>query len=179
MADWVATSWYERFKDFQSLLGFGGVILTLWWNAKLKRDEHERIIAHERKTLVAALRAELWANKQLHFRTLQQMEAENAKLAYFIMNPARDVFASATSKVGLLKPLQASGIIHAYSNLAIVPQALKETVSLLRTVRGDSTKLEMNGDLLTIRATDFEVAIPVIKSTIEALEKEIEALTGS
>src|SRR5690606_22562409 len=54
---------YQLAKDFQTvivgLIGFSGVIFTLYTNARLSRKQHERNISHEKEILKAALHAEL------------------------------------------------------------------------------------------------------------------------
>lgn len=142
MADWGTTTWYEKFKDFQSLLGFGGVILTLWWNAKLKRDEHKRVVDHQRTTLLAALRAELNASRKHYLTSLISLRDAGDDKAIIFCEPPRQVFDRSIEKLGLLTSEQTEGLIHTYQLLTTVPQIMRDE------------------NLLAIRARDGAAALP-------------------
>jgi len=55
----------ERFQTiFVGLLGFAGVMLTLWYNARVGRRQGERVLRNEQASICAALHAELTIRRE-------------------------------------------------------------------------------------------------------------------
>ncbi|MAZ02539.1 MAG: hypothetical protein CMN56_05315 [Sneathiella sp.] len=127
---------WDFLKDFQTgivgILGFAGVILTLWWNARLQRKSREHEIEIERKALHIALLTELNVVHKIfsyNIRTLSEnMEkmriGQNlGDLAYGFDEPSR-VFDANIHKIGLLGQEGAGKVLSAFLPLATVSNRL-------------------------------------------------------
>jgi hypothetical protein len=73
--EWVTAENVDKYQGLiGTLVGFGGVMLTLWWNARLNRRQHERNFEQQRAAVVVALHAELKQNGELCAENLRGME---------------------------------------------------------------------------------------------------------
>ena len=128
---------YDVLKDFQGglvgILGFGGVMITLLYNARTARAVRQQVIVHERTTLRVALSVEL------------KMIANSLKgIQESLVGPAPDpepgtpagaretapllpfeIYSANLGKLGLLDPYQVDAVILAYSTLKSLQAGLK------------------------------------------------------
>ena len=102
---------------FQTLvvgvLGFGGVILTLFFNARLARRQRSDEREHERRVYRAALRVELQALRDVY--TDRATMLETAPRGCLV--PARagtEVFDRLLDKIGLLSPEESAVVLRAF-----------------------------------------------------------------
>lgn len=83
------------------LLGFSGVCLTLWWNARLAREKSEDERAHERETLARGLAAELRLAREAVERAKQAgLPADDEKL--LVPPLTTEIFDRSGDRLGLL-----------------------------------------------------------------------------
>jgi hypothetical protein len=116
--------WYALAKDFQTLfgtlVGFAGVCLTLWFNARVADNKRATEIAHDRNTTRVALSSELsvikrsveaWKDvldqvaKEGHVALPRSFDAEGGSRAY----------RAALPKIGLLTEAEIQQAVLAYS----------------------------------------------------------------
>ena len=105
---------------FIGILGFVGVMITLWYNGKLAREQREDERNHERETLRAALIEELKINRTAlreNADTLKGDPPEETGGAFIPTDPMDDVYRALVSRIGLLSQTEVSKIITAYLSL--------------------------------------------------------------
>lgn len=106
-------------KDFQSLIvgvvGFLGIIFTLWFNARQARRDREAELNQERETLRAALLEEL---KIVH-ASLERNKADRkeGKAAFVPTDPMDDAYKAFTQRIGLLTRSEVQKVMYAYLTL--------------------------------------------------------------
>ena len=117
-------TWYALFKDFQNILGtlvgFGGVCLTLWFNARVtdRRRAHE--IDHDRNTTRITLASELTVI-QRSLRDWNEVLDGVAKEGHVALPRSFDAeggcrgYRSALAKIGLLTETEIQTSVFAYS----------------------------------------------------------------
>ena len=111
MPSTVSHTFYGLFKDIQTfigtIVGFLGVCLTLWYNARVADQRRAEEIAHDRKTTRVALSSELSAiQKTLRgwqgvFNDLEKQD-EVALPRSFDADGASRAYRAALPKIGLL-----------------------------------------------------------------------------
>ena len=120
---------YQIAKDFQTLivgvLGFAGVIITLFINAKASRKQHERAICHEQKALRKALIGELSLIRESFAGTAEVgKEEEFPSSAFFSVDQNNLVYRSLIQKIGILSPEEVSAIVKAHTLINELPSRL-------------------------------------------------------
>ena len=115
---------HDLFKDFQTLLvgllGFAGVIFTLWQNAKAARRWRDEEWDHEREVLRTALLEELRINRDALEENAKRLEKpppnaeDGAVIPTDLMN---DAYRSFVSEIGLLSQNEVSKVMGAYLSL--------------------------------------------------------------
>lgn len=115
-----------------ALVGFGGVIITLLFNAKLARMTESLTREREMKTLCVALQQELLEYRKAlgeQTRALQDMEFPGAQSNEHIeLYPLifRQVFDANIERLGLLRPEQVSATLQAYNRQQSLVRALRD-----------------------------------------------------
>lgn len=117
-------TWYALAKDFQTLfgtlVGFAGVCLTLWFNARVGDSRRADEIAHDRRTLRFALASEL-SIIQLSLNSwkeiLDEIEIEGsvALPRSFDAEGASRAYRATLAKIGLLTEPEIQKTVLAYS----------------------------------------------------------------
>jgi hypothetical protein len=106
----------EEMQRFQSLIvgiiGFAGVIFTLWFNARQTRKQHLEERRHERECLRAALTEELKIIRESVARNSAGNFEEGG--AYVPTDPLDDVYRAFTDRIGLLSQAEVHSIMYAY-----------------------------------------------------------------
>lgn len=75
---------FDKFQTFiVGILGFGGVIFTIYMNACLSRVQHERQIGHERESLRTALCSELTLIKNIFCNRCEQTDEDDQQSSAF------------------------------------------------------------------------------------------------
>ncbi|WP_282608956.1 hypothetical protein [Pelagibius sp. Alg239-R121] len=167
---------YDVAKDFQTLivgiLGFAGVMTTLWFNSWQARMQRLAERQHERETLRAAILEEL---KIIHYATMQNVEAGNEG---FLSEPAAsavpvyqlsDAYNSFVGRLGLLSEDEVASIMQAYlsyrafhANLTLFGKPLGHTGAFVEI---PSQKSEILIEM-------YQKLSPKIESAIQAIERE-------
>lgn len=164
---------YAVLKDFQSgmvgVLGFTGVMLTLWWNARLARIAREVTLEHERLTLRVALSQEM--------RILRSMLAPNIILLREGTGsqvigpiPASTIYDTNISKIGTLTEKEVIQTVLCYSEV--------ERLRLLNPTIGEGRirnfiKLQAEDRPGTLR--HFEQVVMMLDGSRETLEEFTKA----
>jgi hypothetical protein len=108
-------------REFQSgivgIIGFGGVIITLWSNARIARNQREAAIDHERQTLRTALTEELKMLRDAYAHNAEYCARHVGKQGGSFDVPLlemTDLYESMRDKLGLLSPEQLAATLDAY-----------------------------------------------------------------
>jgi hypothetical protein len=171
---------YQLAKDFQTiivgLIGFSGVIFTLYTNARLSRKQHERNISHEKETLRAALHAELELARRAFSRIGTPINERNEtdrveedSGAFFPERYSQSVYQSLISKIGLLPLSAIPKVIDAHSLIDELPTRLR----LLSTDNHES--FERPG-YIYISARYVDTATSIYRNFLPRIEHALEAL---
>jgi hypothetical protein len=110
-------------KDFQILVagvfGFIGVMATLFFKARIERDQWIDEQRHERETLRSALIVELKINKKAFS---QETKGENG--AFVPTSILDDVYRSFVPRLGILTDKEVAKVMYAYLTIRTHLQAL-------------------------------------------------------
>ncbi|MDD2738674.1 MAG: hypothetical protein PHR94_07045 [Methylomonas lenta] len=117
---------YQLIKDFQSLIvgivGFSGVIITLFMNARLLRLQHQRNVDHERNTLKIALISELTLNQRVFSDKSEVSENNQEEIgAYYPIEAHTKIYQNFLGKLGLLSEEEAEVVVNAYTLIQELP----------------------------------------------------------
>lgn len=117
------------FKCYQTfivgVLGFSGVIITLYMNSKISRDQHKRQIKHERDSVRTAIYSELVIIRKIFQDMCEMVEVSGGvESAFFPNNISNIVYTNFINKIGLLSKNEIESIIEAYSLISDVPLRL-------------------------------------------------------
>lgn len=111
-------------NNYQTLIvgfvGFAGVILTLWYNAKTARDQRNEEREHERKALRAALIAELQINRDSlegNLRKLKENPPKEEGGAFVPTDRMDGAYRSFLPRIGLLSKSEVRKVMWAYLSL--------------------------------------------------------------
>ncbi len=108
-------------ETFQNLIvgiiGFGGVIFTLWFNSKEAREQRRDERQHDRETLRVALTEELKINRHSlkeNMDSLKEQPPEKAGGAFVPTDPMDDAYRAFIDRIGLLSKAEVSKVMDAY-----------------------------------------------------------------
>lgn len=174
---------YQLATDFQTfivgLIGFSGVIFTLYTNARLSRKQHERNISHEKETLKAALHAELGLARRTFSRIGTPIDERNERDkidegsgAFFPEYYSQSVYQSLISKIGLLPLPAISQVIDAYSLIGELP-------TRLRLLSSDHDESFERPGYIYIPAEYVDTATSIYRNFLPRIEQALEALQNS
>ena len=111
----------EKFQNvIVGIIGFAGVIFTLWFNSKMVREQRREERQHERDALRTALIEELKINRtslKENMDSLKQKPSEGKGGAFMPTDPMDDVYRSFVSRIGLLSQAEVSKVMGAYLSL--------------------------------------------------------------
>jgi hypothetical protein len=114
---------YNLIKDFQSglvgVLGFAGVIITLWWNAHLSEQTRLQELNQTRQTLQSALHQELWSVRQ-ELRNIERYASDKSLKSFQFTLEKPYVYRTPIKDIGILKPEMARGVIRGHRDLYLV-----------------------------------------------------------
>jgi hypothetical protein len=128
----------ERFQTILvGFLGFAGVMLTLWYNARAARRQSERVLGNEQASICAALHAEL----TIHREALQKAVADFAitkesgvdKTLVIPIDPMSSVYDALLPRIGVLSSRKVQAVMYAY----LTADTLLKSVILLGKRDGD------------------------------------------
>jgi hypothetical protein len=159
---------YNILKDFQSgivgILGFAGVIITLWWNAHLARISRVQQIDQTRLTMQTALRTELQSVREELANLDRAFKENSAQPIRFTLEPPY-VYPKLVKDIGTLESEQAKTMIRVHRNLYLLLNAIRE-----RAV--DPSKA-----LATIERENFSKTAPFVAAALDETDMAIKALT--
>jgi hypothetical protein len=117
-------------KEYQTLvvgiLGFTGVILTLFTNARLNRKQHTRQIEHERTALKAALSIELSIIRDAFRDRIETIGNTTGTPGMWVpVDTMTDAYSRLIDKIGLLSREQVNLVMRAYLLIRAVPERLR------------------------------------------------------
>ena len=154
-------------------LGFSGVIITIYMNSKVSRDQHNRLIKHERNSVRTALYSELEVIRKT-FEDRCKMDEETGGLgaAFFPEEISNLVYVNFINKIGLLSTSEIEEVIVAYSLISDLPIRLK-----LLSVGHDSS-FDRPGHIF-ISAEHANTAIGIHKSFLPKIESALSMLRSN
>jgi hypothetical protein len=102
-------------------------MLTLWWNARLARGQHERQVKHERSVVRVALRAELQAIADAYRSRIETVDHDEGRFegANIALDTMTDVYGSVIQRLGLLSEVEVGTVLRAYLLAQQLPERLK------------------------------------------------------
>ena len=109
-------------KEFQSLfvgiIGFGGVMLTIWLNASQARKQRQDERQHNRATLRTALIAELKIHRNSIDENRDRNDGISESTGYVVpTDPMDDVYRAFTPRIGLLSREEVRKVLLAYLSI--------------------------------------------------------------
>ena len=105
----------ERFQTiFVGILGFAGVMVTLWYNARAGRLQGERILKNEQASICAALHAELTIRKEAITKAVADFGAIRDGKIVAPINPMSAVYHALLPRIGVLSPRKVRVVMYAY-----------------------------------------------------------------
>lgn len=165
---------FEKYQTFiVGILGFGGVIFTIYMNARLSRVQHERQVTHDREALRTALSSELGLIKKILSGRCEQVDEERAiSSAFYPEHISTEVYVHFIGNIGLLTQREIEAVIEAYALVNDLPIRLK----LLSTDHDSS--FDRPG-YIHIDAKHGNTAIGIHKSFLPKIEHAIQTLINS
>lgn len=166
----------EALRQFQAgitgVIGFAGVMLTMWWNARLARNARDAAIRHERETLSIALIEELKVLRDSYVNNAEtagkaRLDEGALDVPMFQMT---DVYDKMLDKLGLLSSDQVAAVMNAYLTHRQVSYSIS---SVLGGVRGPST----TGVRIPVK--NAKVLKALYEKRVPDFERAIRALGGS
>jgi len=164
---------FEKYQTFiVGILGFGGVIFTIYMNARLSRVQHERQVSHDREALRTAISSELELIKDIFSGRCEQVDEDDEnRSAFYPEQISTEVYIHFISKIGLLSQREIEAIIEAYALVNDLPLRLQ----LLSTDHDPS--FDSKGHIY-IDAKHAKTAIDIHKSFLPKIERAIQAINS-
>ena len=155
-----------------AVLGFGGVIVTLLFNAKLARRSESLTREREIKTLCVALQQELLEYRKAlveQTRALHDMEfagpQSNEQLIDLYPLIFRQVFDANIERLGLLRPEQVSATLQAYNRQQSLVRVLKASSQSYQ----DDGAIHIEADRAHVVCGWYEIADGYMTTAIRSL----------
>ena len=172
--------WPTLLKDYQSglvgLLGFTGVIITLFVNAYLSRAQHRRVIAHDRRSVRAALLADLTRIRDAFGAQIEVYSDPIPAGREIAMQgrPYRNLQEALLDKLVLLTAQEISSVTRAYG----------ATDTLLPAIRRLKAKKKIdsgidNEDFIHVSEPLRKGVLGLFKSNFETLSEAVDVLTNA
>lgn len=170
---------YEVVKDILvpvgiGIVGFGGVIITLLYNAALDRQRHDREVKHQRDIVRTALLAELRRNLE-HFQegmTAIQKATDRKSCILLPVKPLCEVYDLYVERIGVLTSEQVRSTMAAYAYIKSRTDRMS-VVSVL--TYGDAPpiahgQLEIRTGILDVLKAYDENSIRHIRQALDSLD---------
>lgn len=152
---------------FAGILGFSSVIVTMLANAKMQRDQQDREVEHSADSLRAAVRSELFINKQVLELRINQLSAADARDDASVPNTvANEVYRQLLGRIGLLSQVEIASIIEAYLLLQELPYRLKLLVGTDRCT----------ADFTRLNVAHRHAVTQIYSNSLKVIEKAIESI---
>ncbi len=125
MAFWDVLETYQTIVV--GFVGFGGVIITIWFNAKIARDERRAERDHERDILRVALIAELKINRRTlteNTNTLRENSSDPEGKAFIPTDLMNHAYQALLPRIGVLSEDEVCKAMETYLTLETVSASL-------------------------------------------------------
>lgn len=164
---------FETYQTFiVGIIGFGGVMFTIYMNAHLSREQHERNIKHDRESLRIAISSELkLILKMLNHRCEMVDENEEIGSAFYPDHVSTQVYIQFINKLGLLSGKEIEAVMEAYALINDLPIRLQ----LLTTEHDPSYD---RPGYIFIEAEHANTAIGIHKSFMPKIELALNTLNN-
>lgn len=168
---------YALLKDFQNvfgtLVGFGGVCLTLWYNARIARFNRSDELARERAATRAMLLGELRRILVVLVQTEKVVDSLNqpdevALPRKFNSQTHSRAYEAALPRIGLLTESETDRVVTAYSRCESLSAMLADMHSLFDVANPDD-----------VMRLEFRAFNNLLKSTIGDVQGAIDAISAS
>ena len=165
-----------------ALIGFAGVCITMWWNARLARraqqnqwnEDRSRLEEQQRRdrnSLRSALRVELNAACEALKRGEESVSNADATGTYAVhVGISEDVYNSAVGRMGLLPDSELEKVFNAYQML----RARREVLRLKRKVLGTADYVHVPAAQIPWVVSTSKEARKSIQAAITALKEGLE-----
>jgi hypothetical protein len=165
---------FEKYQTFiVGILGFGGVMFTIYMNARLSRVQHNLQINHEREALRTAIYSELeLIRKMFEGRCDMAQEKGGLQSAFYPEHISNQVYLQFINRIGLLSASEIEAVMEAYALVSDLPIRLQ----LLSTDHDPS--FDRPG-YIYIDSEYAETAIGIHKSFLPKIELAIKKLKDS
>ena len=112
-------TWIENHQTLTvGIIGFLGVIATLWNNARQAGIQRRKELFHERQTLRVALAEELRINRESFVNSIKSLDKGRAAGPYWVpIDEMDDVYRSFIDRIGLLSQPEVRKVMNAYLTL--------------------------------------------------------------
>ncbi len=168
---------YLIFKDFQSLIvgiiGFSGVMLTLYINARIGRTNIKNGIEHERNMLKNALSSELDFSLTLFQKMVTPSNMAGQKVnAFYPEETPQLVYKAFISKLGLLSSEQAAAVITAYALINELPMRLMLFSDSASSENSKKGYIYISENHEKNALNSYKMCIPSIEHALESLKNK-------
>ena len=173
-------STFEWIQQYQTMIigfvGFAGVIITLFANARLARKAREEARRHERQTLRVALGEELTVLRDSYAGNAKDCAKDREK------NPVpapdgvfnvptysmTDVYDSSLGKIGILSSAEVQKVMHAYMTHRQASYAIANLIGTTASPAGANVKVpaalrEVLQKLCENMVPDLDAALAVLR----------------
>ncbi len=179
MGPYADITFFTKYQTFLvGLLGFLGVMATLWWNARLARVARIEAAAHERATLRVAIIEELKLVKAAFELRISQSDPKTADYSYI---PKRQlpstIYDKLVDRIGLLTSEEVAAVMHAYGLLEQLPERLgliSEEVT-----EHDGVPSHMSDSFFIVKSEHMDEARRIHESYLKVIEVAINKLTAN
>ena len=128
---WPTAEHVEKFQELiGTLVGFAGVMLTLWFNARQERQQHQRQVEHERSAIRAMLLAELKRNSEAFADNIERLtEGPAARSLIVPTKSVVEIYDRLLDRVGFLAPSEVQPVTNAYMMIRAIPDRLSLAIA--------------------------------------------------
>ena len=149
------------------IIGFVGVIFTLWFNARQARAQRREERHHECQTLRAALIAEPKINKESLEANIDKIDDTRETGGYFVpTDPMNDAYRAFTDRIGLLSEAEVGKVMYVYLTL----QTYHATLFLI------GVPPHTGGRYVEVPAKSGSLLSGALKSMIGPIDEAIEVM---
>ena len=168
----MLTDWLQQFQALLvGVIGFSGVCVTIWFNAKQSRIERSENMCIERRVLRIALLEELQQNREIVSQAMQLRKSIRSESRVYGVPQVifDDIYKQAIARLGLLSRGEVRKILHAYLRLRTGLMALDAIPDKYRVSDGFYEVPETIG-------SEFST---LFKNNIKAMEAAIGNLSSA
>jgi hypothetical protein len=166
----VEHSWLYYYQTLVvGVVGFTGVILSLWYNAKIAQDRRDDERRHERKALRAALIAELQINRyslEENIRGYKDWRSEKKPGGFVPTDRMDGAYQSFLPRIGLLSEDEVGKVMNAYLTL----QTYNANLFMLGEPVQASTRL------IQVPSTHTGMLVAMQEGVLKPIDEAIKAL---